>query len=109
MIVDIHIAHDLKENDVFANKEILLMCFYFKAVKENFEFKTLRTISRSIEFFQCIQDGCQWYVRAYCYKGSDLWMLRKLINILDCSMNSINSDFSPAHASSSLIGNCLEK
>ncbi|XP_038907134.1 uncharacterized protein LOC120092945 [Benincasa hispida] len=105
VIMDIHIARDLKEKDVFASKEILSKCFYYIAVKKNFEFKTLRSNSRSIEF-RCVQDGCQWYVRASRYKASDLWMLRKFIDIHDCSMNNVQT--SHRQASASLIGDCLK-
>ena len=50
-------ARDLKKNDVFACKEILSNCFNLIAVKKNFEFKIVRSNSRSI-VFQCVQDGC---------------------------------------------------
>lgn len=61
VIMDIHIDCDLKENDLFASKEILSNYFKFIVVKKNFEFKTVRSNPRSI-VFQCVQDGCQWYM-----------------------------------------------
>jgi len=105
VIMDIHIARDLKEKDVFASKEILSNCFNLIVVKKNFEFKTVRSNSRSI-VFQCVQDGCQWYVRASRYKRSVLWMLRKFIDVHDCSIKSVQSCH--RQISSSLIAECLK-
>ena len=72
---------DLKENDMFASKELLSKSFYYIAIKNNFEFKTVRSNSKSIEF-KCSQDNCSWYVRASRYKAGELWRLIKYIVIM---------------------------
>ncbi|XP_050937736.1 uncharacterized protein LOC127148299 [Cucumis melo] len=74
-----------KEKDLFCSKEILLKSFRFIAVKSNFEFKTLRSNSRSIEL-RCNEDGCLWFVRASRYKRSESWMIRKYVSDDSCSM-----------------------
>ena len=38
---------DLKENDMFPSKELLSKSFYYIAIKNNFDFKTVRSISKS--------------------------------------------------------------
>lgn len=106
---DVHISNisctlHFKEKDVFASKEILLKAFQFIAIKNNFEFKTLRSNSNSVEF-ECTQDGCQWYVRGSRYRSSDLWMIRKYVSEHNCSLN-INQS-SHRQASSLLISNCM--
>ena len=95
---DIHVSRlsstsDLKENDVFASKELLSKSFYYIAIKNNFEFKTVRSNSKSIEL-KCSHDNCSWYVSASRYKGGDLWRLRKYIANHDCSMNVIQTTHS---------------
>lgn len=72
-------------------------------MKKNFEFRSLRSNSKSI-VFQCIQEGCKWYIRTSRYKESELWMLRKYVSNNDCSMNTVQISYS----SSSLIGDCLK-
>ena len=51
-------ALSLKEKDLFSSKEILLKWLQFIDVKNNFEFRTVRSNSKSIELI-CSQDGCQ--------------------------------------------------
>ena len=62
ILTDIHVSRlsftfDLKENDMFASKELLSKSFYYIAIKNNFEFKTVTSNSKSIEF-KCFQDNC---------------------------------------------------
>lgn len=59
VIMDIHIARDLKENDVFFSKDILSNCFNLIAVKKNFEFKTVSQIQDQLCFnvFKMVVNG----------------------------------------------------
>uniref|UniRef100_A0A9I9EM97 Transposase MuDR plant domain-containing protein n=1 Tax=Cucumis melo TaxID=3656 RepID=A0A9I9EM97_CUCME len=68
-IVEVDLGDELA---IFRNVDITNS----KAVKNNFEFKTLRSNSKSIEL-RCNEDGCLWFVRASRYKRSELWMIRK--------------------------------
>ena len=97
---------NLKENDMFASKELLSKSFYYIAINNNFEFKTVRSNYKSIRF-KCSQDNCSWYVRAFHYKGEKLWRLREYIVNHDCSMNVIQT--TQIQASSSLISDCMIK
>ncbi|XP_038896605.1 uncharacterized protein LOC120084863 [Benincasa hispida] len=97
---------DLKEKDVFGSKEILCKCFDVIAVNKNFQFRTTRSNSKSFEL-KCLQEGCQWYVRASWYKKSELWMLRKYISDHNCLMNTTQSCH--RQASSSVIGDYLKE
>ncbi|TYJ96591.1 uncharacterized protein E5676_scaffold1278G00090 [Cucumis melo var. makuwa] len=92
-----------KEKDLFCSKEILLKSFRFIAVKSNFEFKTLRSNSRSIEL-RCNEDGCLWFVRASRYKRSELWMIRKYVSDHSCSMIVHSSH---KQASSEFVSHCM--
>ncbi|XP_050936236.1 uncharacterized protein LOC127144368 [Cucumis melo] len=111
ILTDIHVSSlsstfDLKEKDMFASKELLSKSFYYIAIKNNFEFKTVRSNSKSIEF-KCSQDNCPWYVRASRYKGGELWRLRKYIANHNCSINVIQTTHK--QASASLISDCIGK
>uniref|UniRef100_A0A9I9EG24 MuDR family transposase n=1 Tax=Cucumis melo TaxID=3656 RepID=A0A9I9EG24_CUCME len=72
--------------------------------KNNFQFRTTTSNLRSLEF-RCLQECCKWYVRASCYKKSDIWMLRKYTSNHDCSLSIAQS--SHMQAFSILIANCL--
>ncbi|XP_050941593.1 uncharacterized protein LOC127149765 [Cucumis melo] len=91
---------------MFASKELLSKSFYYIAIKNNFEFKTVRSNSKSIEF-KCSQDNCPWYVRASHYKGGELWRLRKYIANHNYSINVIQTTHK--QVSSSLISDCIVK
>ncbi|KAA0065648.1 MuDR family transposase [Cucumis melo var. makuwa] len=97
---------ELKEKDMFASKELLSKSFYYIAINNNFELKTVRSNSKSIEF-KCSQDNCPWYVYASRYKGGKSWRLRKYIANHDCSINVIQTTH--RQASSSLISDCMIK
>lgn len=96
-------ALSLKEKDLFSSKEILLKWLQFIDVKNNFEFRTVRSNSKSIELI-CSQDGCQWFLRASRYKCHELWMIRKYISEINCSMMVHSSH---KHASSQFISVCM--
>ncbi|TYK14543.1 uncharacterized protein E5676_scaffold552G00250 [Cucumis melo var. makuwa] len=111
ILTDIHVSSlsstfDLKEKDMFASKELLSKSFYYIAIKNNFEFKTVRSNSKSIEF-KCSQHNFPWYVRASHYKGGELWRLRKYIANHNCSINVIQTTHKQAY--SSLISDCIVK
>ncbi|TYK22454.1 uncharacterized protein E5676_scaffold3009G00020 [Cucumis melo var. makuwa] len=111
ILTDIHVSSlsftfDLKEKDMFASKKLLSKSFYYIAIKNNFEFKTVKSNSKSIEF-KCSQDNCSWYVRASRYKGGELWRLRKYIANHNCSINVIQTTHK--QASASLISDCIGK
>ena len=79
ILTDIHVSSlsstfDLKEKDMFASKELLSKSFYYIAIKNNFEFKTVRSNSKSIEF-KCSQDNCPWYVRASRYSYASIFII----------------------------------
>ncbi|KAA0037324.1 uncharacterized protein E5676_scaffold610G00160 [Cucumis melo var. makuwa] len=95
ILTDIHVSSlsstfDLKEKDMFASKELLSKSFYYISIKNNFEFKTVRSNSKSIEF-KFSQNNCPWYVRASRYKGGELCRLRKYIANHNCSINVIET------------------
>ena len=87
VIRDISYYSDLKEKSLFKSKEVLSKCFCIIEVKSNFQFRTIVSNLRSLEF-RCLQEGCKWYVRASRYKKSDLWMLRKYTSDHDCSLST---------------------
>ncbi|TYK21283.1 MuDR family transposase [Cucumis melo var. makuwa] len=111
ILTNIHVSRlsstfDLKEKGMFASKELLSKSFYYIVIKNNFEFKNVRSNSKSIEF-KCSQDNCPWYVRASCYKGGELWRLRKYIANHNCFINVIQTTH--GQASSSLKSDCIVK
>ena len=70
---------------MFGSKKILLKLFQFIVGKNNFEFRTIRSNSKSIEL-ECSQNDCLWFLRASRYKHSKLWMIQKYTSEHNYSM-----------------------
>ena len=98
-------SFDVKVNNMFTSKELLITIMQMIAIKKNFEFVVGRSC-RTRVCLSCKKDGCSWIFRASTLKGKcTVWKVTSYVNahtrLLDITHNSNRQ------ASCSIVGACM--
>jgi len=96
---------EINVNNVFRRKDVLQMAIGMTAVRNNFEFKVLRS-SKTRYSIGCSDMQCSWKLNASVCKKSGLWVIRSYVKDHTCYGKSIVHK--NKHASSVLISKCVK-
>ncbi|XP_050205775.1 uncharacterized protein LOC126655583 [Mercurialis annua] len=68
---------------VFKDKRYLQSCLSFYAIENHFQFKVSKSCTKEY-LVNCIDDSCNWVVRASCDGKTKMFVIRRLNNIHTC-------------------------
>ncbi|KAF4400203.1 hypothetical protein G4B88_019412 [Cannabis sativa] len=88
---------DLRVNHMFKNKEELKSALSRIAIKKHFQYKVKRSCSLTF-WAKCIDENCEWYLRARSSKTSSYFRVIKYKNFHSCSLNHKSTDNRQASA-----------
>ncbi|KAF4370567.1 hypothetical protein F8388_020153 [Cannabis sativa] len=97
---------DLRVNHMFKNKEELKSALSRIAIKKHFQYKVKRSCSLTF-WAKCIDENCEWYLRARSSKTSSYFRVIKYKNFHSCSLNHKSTD--NRQASAKVISDCIKE
>ncbi|XP_062103698.1 uncharacterized protein LOC133814801 [Humulus lupulus] len=97
---------EIKEGQIFENKQEVKMKLHLYALKKNFEFKVKKS-AKNIWCIVCVDDKCKWRLRATKLVNSNMFEVRKLFGEHTCSLDVRHKDH--RQASPWLIGHVIRR
>ncbi|XP_062119357.1 uncharacterized protein LOC133833115 [Humulus lupulus] len=97
---------EIKEGQIFENKQELKMKLHLYALKKNFEFKVKKS-AKNIWCTVCVDDKCKWRLRATKLVNSNMFEVRKFFGEHTCSLDVRHKDH--RQASPWLIGHVIRR
>ncbi|XP_062112887.1 uncharacterized protein LOC133824042 [Humulus lupulus] len=97
---------EIKEGQIFENKQELKMKLHLYALKKNFEFKVKKS-AKNIWCTVCVDDKCKWRLRATKLVNSNMFEVRKFFGEHTCSLDVRHKDH--RQASPWLIGHIIRR
>ncbi|XP_062103123.1 uncharacterized protein LOC133814142 [Humulus lupulus] len=97
---------EIKEGQIFENKQELKMKLHLYALKKNFEFKVKKS-AKNIWCTVCVDDKCKWRLRATKLVNSNMFEVRKFFGEHTCSLDVRHKDH--RHASPWIIGHVIRR
>lgn len=94
-------SEDIQVKQIFKCKKSLILKLQLLAMRCQFEFKVKKS-NTSIYCVVCIDEKCNWRLRATKMKGSDMFEIRKYVGLHTCSLSVRRKDHK--HATYSVIG-----
>ncbi|KAF4377504.1 hypothetical protein F8388_024995 [Cannabis sativa] len=97
---------DLRVNHMFKNKEELKAALSRIAIKKNFQYKVKRSCLLTF-WAKCIDENCEWYLRARSSKTSSYFRVIQYKNFHSCSLNHKSTNNRQANAK--VISDCIKE
>ncbi|XP_062103219.1 uncharacterized protein LOC133814247 [Humulus lupulus] len=97
---------EIKEGQIFENKQELKMKLNLYTLKKNFEFK-VKKFAKNIWCTVCVDDKCKWRLRATKLVNSNMFEVRKFFGEHTCSLDVRHKDH--RQASPWLIGHVIRR
>ncbi|KAM6543462.1 hypothetical protein CsatB_007909 [Cannabis sativa] len=105
-IITDHRVFKIEEGQIYKDKKMLKCALCFYAILHNFQFKTKRSEPREY-LVTCIDDNCNWLLRASKFKNTTTFKVRKYVQDHKCSLDVIMGDH--RQANSNIIGEIVKK
>ncbi|XP_062086202.1 uncharacterized protein LOC133792313 [Humulus lupulus] len=97
---------EIKDGQIFENKQELKMKLHLYALNKNFEFKVKKS-AKNIWCTVCVDDKCKWRLRATKLVNSNKFEVRKFFGEHTCSLDVRHKDH--CQASPWLIGHVIRR
>ncbi|XP_056848936.1 uncharacterized protein LOC130499057 [Raphanus sativus] len=80
----------VKKGETFQNKSMLKAALEMSATKHNFDYKVVKS-DRKLWYIRCIDNHCNWSVRAEGLSGSTYFIIKKYVADHTCAASSMNN------------------
>ena len=84
MIITDPTCKELKAGLLYKDKETLKTVITFYAIQNNFQYRVIRSCSKKYNL-QCLDDTCNWMMKASKYRNTNIFLIRKFIDTHTCS------------------------
>ncbi|KAL6550037.1 hypothetical protein OROMI_020525 [Orobanche minor] len=96
----------VKEGQIYVRKDILMNAISLHSMRQNRQFKVQRSSSRDYVIVCVENTNCQWTLRASKLGNTNMFKVRKMIDVHTCSSNILMGNH--RQASSELVSECIK-